>query len=227
MIDRHLLADEARRRKLDATPDFVSDRERLDQTLLARYALEDAARASTGAAQAQQPAFILDNPALFARREQLIVHAFQVRPATADQRRSILAARSLDELRRLLAQAGIASAEEQRTIDAAALPPRLAAQIVALPPGALFALPAASGLTVGGIVARRPVAMSDVEQLALADRIMKRDASRQAAQGLLTDLRKAAHVTYQNGYAPPAAARATIHDPAPDGRGPAAGGPSR
>lgn len=206
IVDRKLLTGEAAKRELDKTPEYLGQKLRADETLLAQQYVKQQVATLPQPTAADLSAFMAENPNAFARRQQLLVDQIRL-PVPKDQA-------VLTGLKDIHTQDGVAAAltaknvpfQRGRTgIDTAQLPPAILQQIDRLPAGEPFVLPAQGMILINVITGRTPVAVPDAQA-----RVIAANGWRERQFGkLLTDkvaaLRKAAKITYQPGFEPPPA----------------------
>lgn len=206
IVERRLLAQAARDDELDKTPDYLLRERQLRDALLVQMMGQRAERALKVPGQQEIDQFITDNPLMFANRTILTVDRIQFAlPSRPDQIKALENDHSMDAVAARLRQMGIEFRRDNPQIDAAILGPQRLQQIKALPEGEPFVIPENGVVTVGVITGERaePVAPENARPMAVQALRNKQLAA--TIQERLKQSRAAAEISYQPGFAPPAA----------------------
>lgn len=203
IIDRRLVAQQAKEQGLDKTPDYLSRERRADENLLiALYTQrqQDAIKAPT---PAEIDKFMADNPAMFAQREMLVLDqlAFQ-RPADITLLRQLENDHSLDAVAASLTRLGIPFQKGRGQLDTATVPPQVAQQVKSLPAGEPFVAPAGDRIIVSVIAARQAAPPPQDAARRVAGEQVKRRKLMETLDGQLKQLKTAAKIEYQPGFEP-------------------------
>jgi hypothetical protein len=200
VIDRALLAQQAHRDKLDQMPAVMEERQRLDRDFLARLALP---QVPGGAAitDADAQAYIAANPLQFAQRAEL--HLDQIRFSSTDY-----AAQGLHDMPAMgdiafhLTSMHVAFEHELPVVDTATLPPAYARKLIELDGREPLIASQQGATTITSLVSRSPIQRSPEEQLSAARQALRQMRAAGQIDAHIAQLRRAAKIEYQPGYAP-------------------------
>jgi len=225
IVQRKLLAQAARKLKLDKTPEFARQQQLTTEALLVRDWQERLVKAvpSPSAEDAQQ--FIAQHPDIYSARKRFSVDVVRfAAPNDPSLAAALQPLTTLEQVRAVLTQRKIAFADGAIQIDALAVDPRFVDHLTKLKPDDLFMTPQANNqVVVGHITGVRvdPVA-SDVAvrhateylRQTRVQEAVSRQFSSVVAQGLKD-------VKYAKGYEPP---KPAAKKPAPAAPAPAKAG---
>lgn len=194
IVGRTILADAARARKLDKSPDFVLSKERAEDVMLAQ-ALERQVASSTPATSADDAQkFIDQNPDMFAQRKIFTLDQIRMgRITDANLVKQLESLHSLDQIQQLLTANGVTFQRGSAELDADSIDPRVTAGILKLPPGEPFILPAQNVVTINVVKDTKVVPFIGPAATAFAQKFVttqreqqavKREMAAQFAQGL-------------------------------------------
>jgi EpsD family peptidyl-prolyl cis-trans isomerase len=209
VVDRRLVAQRAAEQGLDKTPDFLGKQRRMNENLLiGLYGERQADTVKVPTAQ-EISAFIAANPSMFQGREILALNQLIFdRPADLNVLKGLQNAHSLDAVAAALGQLGIPFQRNQGRLDTASVPPPIAKQINGLPPGEPFVVPAGNKIVVSAIAGRQSAAMPAQESQRIAAEQIRRQKLGEMMERQLKEMRAAAKIEYQPGFAPKADAKA-------------------
>ena len=203
IIDRRLLADEARKEGIDKSPEFLNRQRQMGEDLL--ISMLAARRMNTAQLPSDREAetYIASNPQAFANREEWnldqVLYPTQKDPAILAD---IAKTKSLDELIGVLQQHKITFSRQKNRLDTAVIPPQLYSKINALPAGEPFAFPVGDRTIASTILSREPKPLTGDEAKPLAVQAMRKAQTQKSLEALLKSLRGTAKIEYQPGYAP-------------------------
>jgi peptidyl-prolyl cis-trans isomerase C len=183
IVVRSLLADAARDRGLDKTPDFAVLKQRAVDTLLAQSLQGNIAQSVPAPAPEEVDRFISVNVSLFAERK--IYDVDQIRFArTADPAvvKGLEPLNTLDDVAAYLTKLNIGFARGSAALDVAGMDPRVADAIGKLPAGALFVVPSGEVMLVNGIKASRVVPLTGNDAKTFATNLLKREHIQEAVE---------------------------------------------
>lgn len=205
VIERKLIDGLAVQKGIDKSPEYLSQRRRLDEVLLAQlYAKQQLAGVAVPSGT-DITRFMNENPGIFANRQQLTLDQIRFQqPANPASLNGLEGVHSLDGVAKFLAGKGIKFDRQPAGLDSAAIPAGLLAQIDRLPAGEPFVIPTGGLLTVNVITSRRPLANDPAQARAMAASAWRQQKVRQGLADQLTAARNAAKITYQSGLEPPA-----------------------
>lgn len=207
IIDRRLLAQDARKDGVDKSPDFLSRQRRLTDELLIAMNSERQSGSQRLPNQKAVDDFIASHPTAFAQRQILALQQIAIDPPSDPQALAPLKdAHSLDAVAATLTKLGISFTRTAGRLDTANVPPEALKRIAALPPTEPFVLPAGGKLYANVITGRESVAMSQDDMRKAALGAMRQQSTQTNLIDEVKQLRTAAKIEYQPGYAPPAAA---------------------
>jgi peptidyl-prolyl cis-trans isomerase C len=204
LIDRRLLAQQAKADGLDKSPEFLNQQRRTTEDLLINMLMSRQVNTQQLPSAAEIAKFEASRPGMFAKHEvwtlDTINYPLPKDPAVAAK---ITAAKSLDEIAQALTAAGIQFTRAPRQFDSAMLPASLYAQLGNLAPGEPFIAPG-PGRAVASVITERkaaPFTPEQARQLALSQ--MKREKINQLVTQRVKDLKAKAKIEFQPGFGPP------------------------
>lgn len=203
IIDRRLLAQQAKADGLDKSPEFLNQQRRATEDLLINMLVSRQVNTQQVPTAAEIAKFEASRPNLFAKREiwslnQLVYPL----PKDAALTAKIAAAKSLDEIAQTLTAAGIQYTRATKQFDSAMLPPKLYDQLSTLAPGEPFIAPGPDKAVASVITARQASPFSPDQQQQLAVSQMKREQLNNVVGQRLKDLKAKAKIQYQPGFSP-------------------------
>jgi EpsD family peptidyl-prolyl cis-trans isomerase len=205
LVDRRLMAQHARAEGLDKSPEFVQRQRRLNEDLLiSMLASRQVNTAQLPSAQ-EIARFQASRPGMFARREQWNLQQLRFEmPASPQVRAQFEAAKTLDELAKVLTDNRITFARAQVRLDTATIPPELYGRLATLPPGEPFIIPIGNQAVASVIASREPAALEGERARPIAVAAIRREQGNKFMQDRLKSLKASAKVEYKAGFAPPA-----------------------
>lgn len=204
LIDRRLLAEQARSQGLDKSPDFINQQRRTTEDLLIRMLLTRQAGTSAVPSPDEISHYQASHPNMFANREawtlQQLIFPLQKDPAVVGK---LKAAQSIDEIAQALTASGVQFERATRKIDTAVLPPPIYAQLAQLKQGEPFVVPGADRQVASIITAREPAPLTgdDARKVALGG--IKNEQLQKFVTDRVKGLKASAKIQYQPGFAPP------------------------
>jgi EpsD family peptidyl-prolyl cis-trans isomerase len=222
IIDRKLLLEAARDKKIDKSPEFLAQKQRADEILLAQAYAKQQLSAVPVPTDADITKFMSDNPSAFANREALQLDQIRFRP-TADYMKILNATRadhSLDAVAQRLTSMGVKFERGKAGLDTGQVPPAIMKQINALPPGEPFGLPSNGLITINAIIGRQPISTDAAQARQGAVNAWRQQQFTKLIGDQLKSLRDSAKINYQNGFAPvPDSKKGAVPAPAANGAG--------
>jgi EpsD family peptidyl-prolyl cis-trans isomerase len=204
LIDRRLLADQARQEGLDKSPDFINQQRRGTEDLLIKMLLQRQISTAQVPSPNEISQFEASHPNMFANREtwslDQLVFPLQKDPALLNK---IAAAKTLDEIAQVLTGGGVQFTKASRKLDTAVIPPKIYAQLSQLKPNEPFVVPGPDRQVASVITAREPAPLAGDQARSLALNAMKRDQVQKILQDRVKSLKGSAKIQYQPGFAPP------------------------
>jgi EpsD family peptidyl-prolyl cis-trans isomerase len=226
IILRRLLADEARKQKLDKSPDYTIQVTRGEETLLAQLYERKLASSLTKPSRQEAEAFVASHPDMFADRKVLFVDQVIAAPnkLKADQLRPL---KTLDEVKNLLDTEGVQYQQNAVVLDTMSANPQLVAGIKGLPAGEIFVVPQNGSILFNQVNGARAVPFRGDMAMTYAMNVLRQQKAQASVIDKIKALRKAAEksVVYNAAYKPappPKAAPAAKGAAAPVAAAPAA-----
>ena len=204
MIDRRLLAQQAKKDGLDKSPEYLNRQRKMNEDLLISM-LGSRQIDTAQLPSAQQIAqFEQTHPEMFAKREQWSLEQLRFQmPADAALRDKLDKAETLPEVEKVLTDAKISFDRQKNRLDTAIIPHDLYGRLATLKPGEPFIIPI-GGLGVASVIQGREAAPISGEQARpVAVAAMRRTQAAKLMQDRLKALRGTAKVEYKPGFAPP------------------------
>ena len=204
LIDRRLLAQQAKSDGLDKSPDFLNQQRRDTENLLIKALVSRQANTAQIPTAADIAKFEASHPGMFAKREIWTLQQIQYPlPKDAAVTAKIAAAKSLDEIAQALTAAGIQFVRGSKQFDSAMLPPNLYTQLSNLAPGEPFIAPGPDKALASVIAGRQaaPFTPDQSRQVALSQ--MKREQINEIIGQRIKELKAKAKIEYQPGFGPP------------------------
>lgn len=209
IVDRTLLAQEARKMGIDKSPEFIAQRDREEQRLLVEMLAKKLANSVPLPTVEAVDRYIAAHPYEFAQRQKFYVDQIRfAQPASTDTLLQLGQNKTLDALATALTASAMPFTRDHVLIDSAFLDPAVAAQVAKQPLGDPILLPYNGLYTANAIIQRIPTPMTGNVARNLAGEILRRKAIADAMGETLKKARKDAAITYQAGYKPDAKAPA-------------------
>jgi EpsD family peptidyl-prolyl cis-trans isomerase len=214
VIERKMLAEEARKRNLDKNPQFLLIKQRADESLLVQALQADVQAKVQPTTREGAQKFVSENPQIFGDRKifSLDQIAF-LQPANFDQL-PLKQAKNMAAVERMLIDANIEYRRAPQQLDSLTLNPKLTDEIVRLtnasnpepfmyadqPQGA-----PAPVIYINGVTGTKAQPFAGERAIAFAQQILQRQ---EVQKRLSTELKKwqeayKAKTTYGKGYGPP------------------------
>jgi EpsD family peptidyl-prolyl cis-trans isomerase len=205
IVNRRLLAQQAREQGVDKLPEFVTRQRQLTEQLLIGLNAQRQSNTSRLPDQRAIDAFIAANSNIFKNREIWTVQQIQfAAPNTPKGVERLKGARTMEQLIAILEAERIPFQRGETRLDSAALPQAVVDQINKLPASEPFVVPQGGQMVANLITGRQtaPIAPEQSRQVALQS-LRKKEADKKL-QDSLKGLRASAKIEYQDGYAPKA-----------------------
>ena len=206
MIDRRLLAQQAKTDGIDKSPEFLNRQRRATEDLLINMFASRQIDTAQLPANSEIEKFQAARPWVFSQREQwnLDQLRFQM-PADAATRTKLDKAKTMEEVVKVLTDANIAFTRQKNKLDTAVIPQNLYGQLAAAARASEpFIIPIGNQAVASTIVSREPAPITGEQARPIAVAAMRREQASQLMQNRLKSIRDAAKIEYKEGYAPPA-----------------------
>jgi peptidyl-prolyl cis-trans isomerase C len=204
MIDRRLLAQQAKTDGLDKTPEYLNRQRNMTEdvhiSMLAARQIDTAQLP----ANSEIERFQTSHPWMFAQREQWNLEQLRFAlPANAAVKAKLDQAKSLEELSKALTDSGITFNRQKNRLDTAVIPQSIYGQLATLRAGEPFIIPVGGQAVASVIVSREPTPLIGEQAKPIAVAAMRREQAAKLMQNRLSALRQTAKIEYKEGYAPP------------------------
>lgn len=151
IVQRKLLAQAARKQKLDKTPEFARQQQQMTETLLVRDWQDQLVKSVPAPSADEANAFIAQHPDLYSARKRFAVDAVRfVAPNDPNFSKELQPLHTLDEVRALLTQRNIPFANNATQIDALTVDPRFVDQLLKIKPDDVFIVPQGNNVVIAG-----------------------------------------------------------------------------
>lgn len=204
LIDRRLLAEQARKDGVDRSPEYISRQRRMNEDLL--IGMMANRQIDTGKLPTEAEITALQNrlPFAFGKREVWKLEQLQYEtPTNAAINNKILQTKTLDQLAAVLTESRVPFQRANNQLVTSVIPPELYPRLAGLGPNEPFIVPNGSRSVASAIVSREPAPLVGAPARTEAVNIIRRQNGTQLLQQRLKDLRRTAEIEYKEGYAPP------------------------
>lgn len=203
MIDRRILAQQAREDGLDKTPEFLTRQRRAtEDALITMIATRKLSSAKLPSAD-EVAGFQEKQPEKFAKREVLTIDQIEY-PTQADE--AVLAAlkdtHTIDQVAAVLAAKGVETRRAKRKMVSSDIPHELYERIQQVPAGEPFIVPVGGRTVASVIVAREPAPLVGDDAKPVAVAALRQQTGAKLMETLLKDLRGKAKIEYKPGFEP-------------------------
>ena len=203
LIDRRLMAQQARSDGVDKSPEFLNQQRRSTEQLLINMLVERQVNTAALPTANEITRFQADRPEMFANREiwtlDQIIYPKTTNPALQAK---ISAAKSLEEIAQALTASGVQFTRSNREIDTAMFPHAIYGQLSKLGPGEPFIAPGPDRAIASVITARKPNVLSPDKAREMAVGALRRLQMEKVVQDRVKTLRNSAKIQYQPGFEP-------------------------
>lgn len=203
VIMRKLLAQEARKEKLDKSSDFTLQKHRSEEGLLAQLYQRKLAGTVTQPSKQEAEKFVADNPGQFANRRVLFVNQVIAAPNNIAPER-LRPLQTLDAVRTLLESEGVQYQENAVVLDTLSANPQLVALINKLPAGEIFVVPQQGSLLFNQVTGERATPFRGDMATAYAQNMLRGRNSQEQMGKKLEAMRKGAEskIVYSDAFKP-------------------------
>jgi peptidyl-prolyl cis-trans isomerase C len=205
IIDRRLIAQTAKEEGMDRDPTFVIRERRMRDDLLVQMYGTKAAGGLRMPDNAAVTKYMQENPGIFAERATYTVDqiAFDI-PADQSVLKKLEADKTMADVERTLAAQKISYQKGNNNIDSINVPTTMLKQILSLPAGEPFMIPAEGKILVSVITGKKPVPVAEKDAAPVAAQAMRAENLGKMLRQRLDEAKAKATITYQDGFAPPA-----------------------
>lgn len=203
MIDRRLLAQQAKKDGLDKSPEFLNRQRRMNEDLLISMFASRQIDTTKLPSDPEIQRYEASRPEMFANREQWDLEQLRFNMPTDEAVKAKLdAAKSLEEVAKVLTEAKITFNRQKNRLDTAVIPHDLYGRLRTLPPGEPFIIPVGNLAIASVVTAREPAAVTGDQARPVAVAAMRRSQAAKVMQDRLKSLRASAKIDYKPGFAP-------------------------
>ena len=203
LVDRRLLAAQAREEGIDRSPEYISRQRRMNEELLIGMLASRQMDSSKLPTDAEITAFQNKYPQAFAKREVWKLDQVQYQtPTDPAVRARILQTKSIDQLIAVLTAARIPFQRASNQIASNVIPPDMYPRLAGIS-GEPFIVPNGAASVASSIVSREPAPLVGPQARTEAVNLLRRQKSGEALQQRLKDLRKSAKIEYKEGFGAP------------------------
>jgi EpsD family peptidyl-prolyl cis-trans isomerase len=206
IVQRKVLAQAAEKQKLDKTPEFARQKERVDEALLVKTWQDQLVRAVPAPTLDDAQKFVNEHPDIYGARKRIAIDGIRFQaPNDPTLAAALKPLNTLDEVRALLTARKIQFVNGAGEIDAFAVDPRFVEQLLKLKPDEVFVVPQGNVLLVGRVSGVRTDPVANALAIRQATAYLRQQRVQEAvsrrfgsivAQGMKD-------VQYAKGYAPP------------------------
>ena len=203
MVDRRLVAQQAKKDGIDKSPEFLNRQRRMNEELLINmYASRQIDTAQLPSPQEVQR-YEAGRPEMFAKREQWNLEQLRFRtPTDAAVKKRLDDAMSMDAVVKVLTDAGVEFTRQKNRLDTAVIPHSLYGQLSTTAPGEPFIIPVGDQMVASVVTSREPAPLAGEQARPVAVAAIRREQATKLMQDRLKALRQTAKVEYKEGYAP-------------------------
>lgn len=206
VVNRRILADIARERGLDKTPMFLLQEKRAEEQILVQMLQRQMSSAVKAPTSTEVADFMAQNPDLFAERKIFTIDQIQFEaPKDPNLMRKYQPLTTMDQVESTLKSDSLQYKRAPATLDVATANPELVQQVLKMPPGEIFIIPAGRVMIANKITETKvqPLTGPQAQQLATA-MLQQKKFQDLIKRDLEPKVKKAeGEVKYQAGFAPP------------------------
>jgi EpsD family peptidyl-prolyl cis-trans isomerase len=205
LIDRRLIAQQARTDGIDKSPEFLNRQRKMNEELLiSMYASRQIDTAQLPAAS-EIGKFESTHPWIFDKREKWNLDQIKFTlPTDSATKAKIAAAKNLEEIASALQAAGIGFTRQKNVLDTAIIPQNIYGQLITAAPGEPFVIPVGNQGVASVIVSREAAPLAGDQAKSVAVSAMRREQTAKLMQDRIKAARQSAKIEYKEGFAPPA-----------------------
>ena len=206
MIDRRLLAQQAKKDGVDKSPDFLNRQRRMNEDLLISMLASRQMDTTKLPSSSEIQQFQASRPEMVAKREQWNLEQIRFTMPTDPAVKSKLeATKTLDEIAKVLSDAKITFDRQKNRLDTAVIPHDLYGRLMTADPGEPFIVPIGNLAIASVITSREPAAITGDQAQPIAVAALRRTQAAKLMQDRLKSLRDAAKIDYKPEFGPPPA----------------------
>lgn len=205
MIDRRLLAQQARTDGLDKSPEFLNRQRKLTEDLLINMYVSRQIDTAQLPPNSEIEKFETSHPWIFAKREKWYLDQIRfTMPTDAATKAKLKDAKSLEAVAAALQGSGVAFTRQKNQLDTAIIPQNIYGQLMTADPGEPFIIPVGNQAVASVIVSREANPLTGEQARSVAVTAMRRQQASTLMQTRLKTARQGAKIEYKEGFAPAA-----------------------
>jgi len=202
MIDRRLLAQQAKSDNLDKSPEFLNRQRRMNEDLLIRMLASRQIDTAQLPSNSEIQRYQTSHPWMFAKREQWNLDQLRfAMPTDSGVRAKLDAAQSLEAVASALTQSGITFTRQKNRLDTAVIPQNLYGQLASAG-SEPFIIPVGGQAVASVVTSKEPAPIVGDQAKTIAVAAMRREQTSKLMQNRLTSVRQSAKIEYKEGFAP-------------------------
>lgn len=204
LVDRRLLAEQARKDRIDQSPEFITRQRRMNEDLLIGMLASRQMDTSKLPTDAEIVAFQAKQPQAFAKREVWKLDQLEYQtPTDPAVMEKMMRTKSLEELAGVLTANKVPFQRGNNQLVTSVIPIDMYPRLDALAPGEPFIVPNGGRSIASAITSRVPTPLVGTALRTETVNMLRRQNGSQLLQQRLKDLRKTAKIEYKTGFAPP------------------------
>ncbi len=205
-INRKILANEARERGLDKTPNGALAIERAQEAALVDMLRRELQGQSPRPSDDEARQFISDNPGMFANRFVTVVEQIVVPQINRQLLQQMAPINTLEGIRALLDRNNVQYQTTMGSVDSLTVAPNVARQLVDLGVGEVYVLPQGDGARINAIVSKKTYPIAGEQAINLAREMLSQQRSQGQVQSVFQSVldEKKQNVRYADQYKAPA-----------------------
>lgn len=206
IINRKLLLGAAHDKKIDKSPEFLSQKQRTDELLLAETYARQQLAAVPVPTDNDINKFMAEHPNAFSDREMLQLDQIRFRPGANDAKtlNAIRPDHTLDQVAQHLTALGIKFDRGKAGLDTSQVPTDMIKNIEAAPPGEPIVLQGNGFITINVVTGHQPIPTDPAQARQAAVAAWRQQQFTKLIGDQLKQLRNSAKINYQSGFAPAA-----------------------
>lgn len=206
IIERKILAEAAKKEKIDKSPEFARQEERLKEVLLVRTWQESLVKAVPAPSPDEVQKFVNEHPDLYSAHKVLLIDGLRfAAPRDPTLAQALQPLNTLEEVAALLTQRKIPFGNGAGEIDTLQVDPRMTEQLLKLPPNEVFVVPQGNVVLAGRIREIKTVPVPNSVAVKHASDYLRATRVREAVGRRFSSTVAGGRqeVKYNKGYEPP------------------------
>ena len=203
IVDRRILAQLAAEEGFDRDPIFITNARRLREQLLVKMYGDRQADSVRLPDTASVKKYLADHPKKFSERTAYVVDqiVFDL-PNDDGLLKELELDKTLEDVEETLSDFDVEFQRGPNRIDSLTVDPGVMEQLLALPDGEPFVLPAQGRATVSVIVGSEPIPSTEEDAISFAAQEMRAKDLQERLRSQLDQARSEAEIIYQDGFEP-------------------------